>query len=140
MDNKAVLTGRKTKYLWSKVGLSIIAILLVLILGAIFLNCYVQKSSDKNRLETVAIGNEIVEALESYHVENGQYPESMERLVPKYLNKLKQPLWGEDGWNYELHGPNSFVIKVGYKDWGKSYYPVMYYSSVQKAAGWIYDN
>jgi len=60
--------------------------------------------------------------------------------VPKYLYEIKSPKWDEDGWVYEFSDPNFFKITVGYRDWGKSYYPVMYYSSVQKEAGWIYDN
>ena len=140
MDGKIGLSKERAKISWSKLGLSIIAILLLLTLGVIFLNQYVQKNSDNDRLETIDIGNEIIGALESYYVDNGRYPKSLEQLVPKYLNEIKRPKWGEDGWVYEFADPNYFKITVGYKEWGESYYPVMYYSSFQKKAGWICDN
>jgi hypothetical protein len=57
MDGNIGLTKERAEVSWSKLGLSIITILILLTLSVIFLNRYVQKNSDKDRLETIDIGS-----------------------------------------------------------------------------------
>ena len=43
----------------------------------------------------------LVQAVESYHRDNGTYPEQLENLVPKYLQKLPQTQMGNyTNYNY----------------------------------------
>ena len=132
------LVLKKGGKIWSKSGLIVIVILILIVISVVFLELFIDL--DKDRLETMDVGNEIIKALESYYAENGKYPQSLNQLVPKYLHEIKFPKWGEGGWVYKYGDPNYFRITVGYKNWGKSYYPVMYYSSAQKEVGWICDN
>ena len=114
--------------------------LLGLVIAVIFLYLRISDYPEAARLKTIEDGNAIIAALDSYFSKNGKYPDSLELLAPDYIDKIKKPKWGEDGWIYKFGDPNYFRITVGYKDWGESYYPVMYYSSAQKEVGWIYDN
>lgn len=124
---------------WFALRPRIVIIGLFLIAAVLFLNWYAPRSLEADRSETMAIGDEIVEALDRYFSEHGRYPNSFDALVPKYLDKIKAPIWGE-AWQYESYPPNgdAFELKVGYKDWGNSYYPVMYYISTEKK--WLYDS
>lgn len=64
--------------------------------------------------QTLAIGNEIVEALKTYHADCGHYPSELKELVPKYLNELKQPTWGAKAWYYLPQGieGNPFYLEA----------------------------
>lgn len=113
----------------------IIIIGAVLIVAICFLNWYVPRSDEAARAETISIGDEIVKALDSYFGEHGKYPGSLEALVPKYLDEIKAPPWGE-AWKYEAYH-KGFLLKTGYRGSGESYYPSMSYDSVGKT--WIDD-
>ncbi len=104
---------------------------LLLLLGGV-LAYYVPDLIESGRLATIDLGNEIVEALEGYYADTGRYPASLDELVPKYLNEIKEPLWGDSGWEY---GGSPAQLKVGYKSRGQLY-PMMVYNSEH---GWIYD-
>ena len=105
---------------------------LLLLLGGI-LAYYVPNRMESDRLETIAIGDEILKALEACFADHNQYPASLEALVPKYLDTVKEPPWGDSGWIYDAQIGK---ISVGYKHRHGSCYPVMYYRS---GYGWVYD-
>ncbi len=80
--------------------------------------------------ETMKIGGDIINALETYHSEHGRYPNTLDDLIPKYITQIKPPPWGETGWLYKRH-KKDFVLEVGYEiGAGTDYlYPVRFYSS-----------
>ncbi|MCK4885738.1 MAG: hypothetical protein KAS96_00055 [Planctomycetes bacterium] len=108
----------------------IIVGLLLFVIG--ILAYYIPNSMEHDRLATIDIGNEIIEALQTYFDDNGHYPTSLEELVSKYLKEIKKPLWGDSGWIYS--GIPS-GLKVGYKSHG-GLYPMMIYDPKH---GWICD-
>ncbi|MCK4752949.1 MAG: hypothetical protein KAS75_05850 [Planctomycetes bacterium] len=138
MEEPEPLAEKRIRMRWLALRPYIVIIPLFLIALVLFFNWYVPSSLKADRTETVTVGDEIVKALDSYFGDHSKYPNSLEALVPKYLDKVKPPTWGEDGWQYQLNGPNgkSFGLKVGYKGRDNSYYPVIYYSPL----GWIFDN
>ncbi len=60
------------------------------------------KWSDSKVRQSQSRGNLVVAALESYMQDNGQYPPSLESLVPKYLETIPQPVAGDREWIYEV--------------------------------------
>ena len=103
-----------------------------LLLLAGILAYYIPNSIEHDRLATIDIGNEIVKALQAYYDDNSRYPALLDELVPKYLKKIKNPLWGDSGWEY---GGSPELLKVGYESHG-TLYPLMIYNPEH---GWIYD-
>ena len=112
-----------------------IVIISLLLIGLIFLlNKYVPRSLEVDQTETMAIGDEIVKALDNYFGDHSRYPNSLESLVPNYLDQIKLPKWGEK-WEYKSD-EKSFWLEVGYKSFGSTKnYPVMYYTP----QGWVVD-
>jgi hypothetical protein len=67
---------------------------------------------------------------EEYHNEHNQYPKALDGLLPKYLNKVEPPTWGNSGWIYTSVG-KGFYLKTGYK-MIDILYPAMYYDSSER--------
>lgn len=116
-----------------------ISVILFSILAAILVYVLIEhlkEKSDEARYNmTREFGNEIVACLFKYKEENGVYPNYLKQLVPKYINEIKQPVWGELKWRYfpEDNG-QSFVIRVvGPGEMNQTYSPVMgcWYSGIQ---------
>jgi hypothetical protein len=61
--------------------------------------------------DTKQNGNQIIHALNEYHVDHGQYPKSLAELCPKYLRELPRATWGLRAWEYESDG-KEFVLGV----------------------------
>jgi hypothetical protein len=76
--------------------------------------------------ESKEIGNEIISALRLYYREHGQYPSSLEMLVPKHMPEIKPPTWGERVWTYESDG-KSFDLCVLSE--GHALFPSLSYST-----------
>lgn len=107
-----------------------IVVIFCLLAGLAFLYFF-KHDDDSSRLETIAIGNEIVGKLQQYFVEHGRYPDRLD-----ILGTLHPPKWGE-GWKYECGTKGkTFSLSVGYKNYGDDLYPVMIYDP----NGWVYDN
>jgi len=86
---------------------------------------------------TKAIGNKIIGALEAYHADNNEYPVSLDKLVPKYLDKVERPTWGLRVWRYRLSyllDRQEYELAVGAN---RNYYPVLFYTTKRRA--WYYD-
>jgi hypothetical protein len=45
-------------------------------------------------------GNKIIAALEKYKKAEGVYPESLEQMIPNYLDQIVSPSYGEQVWRY----------------------------------------
>lgn len=108
-----VLPGKRK---W--VGVLVIIILPTLYISSVFLGDHFSKiNRDRDA---------VVKAINKYHVQNGIYPESLDELVPEYIEDLRSPLttWG---WLY-LAETDQFSF--GYVDWiDKMGYSVCVYSS-----------
>ena len=50
---------------------------------------------------------QIIEVLNYYHSEIGVYPDSLEQLVPKYLNKISRNPWDEP---YQYYSQGSRIV------------------------------
>ena len=88
--------------------------------------------------QTIAIGDEIIKALEAYKSDHGRYPTSLNALVPAYLQEIKAPTWGIGAWNYVLLKPNEeyFILRARVKEKNR---PGLYYdSSTWKK--WYYES
>jgi hypothetical protein len=70
----------------------------------------------KNVLDTVSIGDEIVVALEQYKQDFGQYPTSLEVLVPDYLRRVRNPRAGFTKWHYRWWRDDNNLIYFYYFD------------------------
>jgi len=104
------------------------------LLGIIFLEPS-PKERERARVETMIIGGDILNVLETYLSEHGRYPHALDVLVPKYMAKLKPPRWGDTEWLYTFN-EKGFILKVGY-EYNTDLYPVMIYESSQ---GYWYVN
>jgi len=60
-------------------------------------------------------GEEVALALEDYFIDNGSYPDYLDKLVPNYIDNLKQPNthWG---WLYKLEGEDYVLGYFYYAD------------------------
>jgi hypothetical protein len=108
-------------------------ILVLIILFFIYMDFLDPNRPSKRRerlYETRKIGIDIVVALEAYHNEHNQYPKVLDALLPKYLNKVEPPTWGNSGWLY-TSGGQGFYLETGYKMMD-TLYPAMYYYSSER--------
>jgi len=61
--------------------------------------------------EVVTIpGGQILAALEQYRSDHGRYPNTLEKLVPKYVKEVPKPQWGVGEWEYG--GGEKFGLSV----------------------------
>ena len=56
------------------------------------------------------MGDSIVKALDHYQKDIGEYPNSLADLVPKYLDRIKQPEGCSKGWIYERTNAAEFYL------------------------------
>jgi general secretion pathway protein G len=93
------------------IEIMVVLVILGLIAGAIGFNVFSNlktaqiKSAD---LDLKAIGNSI----DLYHVETGQWPESLQQLVPKYVKDLHKDPWGTE-YSYVRSGDGFTVYSYG---------------------------
>jgi general secretion pathway protein G len=95
------------------IEIMVVLVILGLIAGAIGFNVFkqLQEAQLKNAaLDLRAISN----AVDLYHVETGQWPESLGQLVPKFVREIRKDPWGSDysyvrsgeGYNVYSYGPD----------------------------------
>jgi general secretion pathway protein G len=95
------------------IEIMVVLVILGLIAGAIGYNVFNQLKEAQirtARLDIKAIGN----GIDLFHVETGQWPDSLQQLVPKYLKEVHKDPWGTDyaflksGEGYEIYsyGPD----------------------------------
>lgn len=57
-----------------------------------------------------ARARELVEAIERYHTENGNYPKSLQELIPRYINKVPRAKFTMPGEFYYATSENGAVL------------------------------
>jgi len=87
------------------------------------------------------VGNQIVNAIETYRVENGRLPGSLSQLVPNYIPKIEQPNWGTGQWEYRPDPEKGrFVLQVHDSSSGWLGRPCMWYDSQGSDRRWHHDD
>ena len=95
------------------IEIMVVLVILGLIAGAIGFNVFsnlkeAQIKSAKLDLQGLANGVDL------YHVETGQWPDSLQQLVPKYIREIRKDPWGKDyayvragdGYDVYSYGPD----------------------------------
>ena len=95
------------------IEIMVVLVILGLIAGAIGYNVF-QSLKDAQvktaKLDLQALSNSI----DLYHVDTGQWPESMQQLLPKYVREIRKDPWGKDyvylksgeGYDVYSYGPD----------------------------------
>ena len=95
------------------IEIMVVLVILGLIAGAIGYNVFASLKDAQIRtagLDLKAISN----GVDLYHVETGQWPDSLQQLVPKFIKDLHKDPWGSeysyvrsgDGFNVYSYGPD----------------------------------
>jgi general secretion pathway protein G len=93
------------------IEIMVVLVILGLIAGAIGYNVFGQLQQAQERtalLDLKAISN----GVDLYHVETGQWPDSLQQLVPKYLKDLHKDPWGSE-YSYVRSGDGYDVYSYG---------------------------
>jgi general secretion pathway protein G len=93
------------------IEIMVVLVILGLIAGAIGFNVFsnlkeAQIKSAKLDLQGLANGVDL------YHVETGQWPDSLQQLVPKYIREIRKDPWGKD-YSYVRSGDGYDVYSYG---------------------------
>ncbi|MDH5716292.1 MAG: hypothetical protein OEZ22_01490 [Spirochaetia bacterium] len=82
--------------------------------------------SDRKIKNSIVTGYEIISAVKRYHKEKGEFPRSLDELMPEYISKIKNPQAGEKEWKY-IKKNDSFYLGIMRKNLSE---PHCYYSLV----------
>lgn len=93
------------------IEIMVVLVILGLIAGAIGYNVFNQLKEAQIRTATLDLKS-ISNGVDLYHVETGQFPESLGQLVPKYLKDLHKDPWGSD-YAYVRSGEGYDVYSYG---------------------------
>jgi general secretion pathway protein G len=115
MSMKQLLRKTLTKKRGAR-GMTLIEIMVVLVIlgliaGAIGFNVFNQLKSAQVKaadLDLKALSN----GIDLYHVETGQWPDSLQQLVPKYVKEVHKDPWGSE-YNYVRTGDGFTVYSFG---------------------------
>ena len=50
--------------------------------------------------QTIEAAQPLIEAINAYKLDRGNYPNQLEELVPEYLDQIPQPIVGSGEWSY----------------------------------------
>ncbi len=97
-------------------GMTLIEIMVVLVIlgmiaGAIAYNVFSQLKEAQIRTATLDLKS-ISNGVDLYHVETGQWPESLGQLVPKFIKDLHKDPWGSE-YAYVRSGEGYDVYSYG---------------------------
>jgi hypothetical protein len=133
--------SRSARWSWPEIIVSLIAV-------AIGAGIYLYAHKDEGALEeSKQRGNMIVEALERHRIEQGEYPLTLDSLVPAYLDAVEPPDWGLRRWKYERYMGSSrggaratadsvyFMLSVAASESG---YPLLFYDFTERR--WVLNN
>lgn len=89
-----------------------------------------------NKPDNSLFSTKIIDAIEKYYQTNGQYPYNLEILVPKYIKKVPQQVYGLEKYQASLSKINDieFELSVAANANG---HPCLFYNS--KNSYWHYD-
>ncbi len=114
------------------VGIGLLAVTLVLAIsigvrGWLIDDGLINVDWTDDRIEqSIATGDEIVAALESYKSANGGYPASLDELVPVHIATIEPPVAGVKKWNYRRVPRGGYQLIFGANG---AEYPSRYYTS-----------
>ena len=77
------------------IEIMVVLVILGLIAGAIGFNVFNQLNVAQTKTATLDL-KAVSNGIDLYHVETGQYPETLQQLVPKYIKELHKDPWGGD--------------------------------------------
>lgn len=104
-------TGKAAARGMTLIEIMVVLVILGLIAGAIGYNVFGQLKEAQIRtakLDLKAISN----GVDLYHVETGQWPDSLAQLVPKYIKDVHKDPWGSD-YSYVRSGEGYDVYSYG---------------------------
>ena len=95
------------------IEIMVVLVILGLIAGAIGYNVFGQLKEAQIKTAKLDLGS-ISNAVDLYHVETGQWPDSLGQLVPKFVKDLHKDPWGQeyayiktgDGYDIYSYGPD----------------------------------
>ncbi len=91
--------------------------------------------SDRRVEVSQQAGDEIITGLAAYFSDTGNYPESIEEILPKHLVTIHKPRAGDGKWRYRVSEDGKwFRLSFAFDDGG---YPISWYDS--KEAKWYVD-
>src|ERR1700682_3239500 len=75
------------------IEIMVVLVILGLIAGAIGYNVFNQLNVAQTKTATLDL-KAVSNGIDLFHVETGQYPETLQLLVPKYIKELHKDPWG----------------------------------------------
>jgi general secretion pathway protein G len=95
------------------IEIMVVLVILGLIAGAIGYNVFNQLKEAQVRTATLDL-KALSNGVDLYHVETGQWPDSLQQLVPKYVKDLHKDPWGSEyafvrtgeGYDVYSYGPD----------------------------------
>jgi general secretion pathway protein G len=95
------------------IEIMVVLVILGLIAGAIGFNVFKQLQEAQVKSATLDL-RAISNGVDLYHVETGQWPETLQQLTPKYIKDLHKDPWGSEyayvrtgeGFDVYSYGPN----------------------------------
>ncbi len=93
------------------IEIMVVLVILGLIAGAIGYNVFGQLQHAQERSASLDLKS-ISNGVDLYHVETGNWPDSLQQLVPKYLKELHKDPWGSD-YQYVRTGDGFDVYSYG---------------------------
>ena len=105
--------GRAAARGMTLIEIMVVLVILGLIAGAIGYNVFERLKEAQVRTATLDL-KAISNGVDLYHVETGQWPDSLPQLTPKYIKDLHRDPWGTDyayvrtgdGFDVYSYGPN----------------------------------
>jgi general secretion pathway protein G len=93
------------------IEIMVVLVILGLIAGAIGYNVFGQLKEAQIKTAKLDLGA-ISNAVDLYHVETGQWPESLGQLVPKFVREIHKDPWGTD-YSFVRSGEGYSVYSYG---------------------------
>ena len=93
------------------IEIMVVLVILGLIAGAIGYNVFNQLKTAQIKTATLDLKS-ISNGVDLYHVETGQWPDSLTALVPKYIKDLHKDPWGSE-YSYVRNGEGYDVYSYG---------------------------
>lgn len=91
----------RTRYMQAGAGQVIALVVIAALLGAAYVALDFYTAGEKNVAITESRGTQIIQALSRHKLDTGSYPDSLDKVVPKYLSaQPKCP--GGDAFGYVL--------------------------------------
>jgi hypothetical protein len=103
-EGNGSVRGRQFALVWLLIA--------ALVSSAVLLGALRFSGSSGSIDETVRRGNIIIQALNKYHEDRGQFPATLTDLRPEYLKEIPTPDWGLRAWKYGREAGTSFYLGV----------------------------